>query len=256
MKKLANIFLVISSGLIFTGILFKNMHWPGASVSLLLGSNLSLLGMLFYFIARYRDKSNVKVATYSVYFYFFVMVVGTGYYSAIAASKDLLNGFHDVNVQLEKSNVGLISMMQEGHNSNGFKVYKNIELHKRMLISGGSVLGLGSKESMTLEFCDARGIPLMKDNLDISSSYFLFSDGGANGDKLEESLKDLRAKYVISLGEDHPVLFSRIESRVEWDGREITWKQELCKHLPMIAVLSKLSLIQNQVLNCELAMQK
>ena len=44
MKKFANIFIVIASVLIFTGILFRNMHWPGASISLIVGINLSLLG--------------------------------------------------------------------------------------------------------------------------------------------------------------------------------------------------------------------
>jgi hypothetical protein len=253
MKKIANIFLVISSGMIFTGILFKNMHWPGASVSLLLGSNLSLLGMLFYFIARYRDKNNVKVATYSVYFYFFVMVVGTGYYSAIAASKDLLNGFHDVNAQMEKSNRNLKSLLSNTSDSEGMKLYNIIESDKLMLISRGEV---SESRDLIEEYCDGNGIPLSKDNQDISAWYFLINNGGENGARLEDGLKELRLSYIATLGEDHPYLIDEVSNNKQQYGFPEPWINDLCEHIPMIAVLPKLTLIQSQILHCELAMQK
>jgi len=255
MRKLANIFLVISSGLIFTGILFKNMHWPGASVALILGSNLSFLGMLFYFIARFKNKHDVKVATYSVYFYFFVMVVGTGFYSAIAASKDLLKEFHDVNVQIEKSNKNLINLIEGsgGVSPNAKVVLSKIETAKKYLISGGFLYGDESDEFFIEQFCDSRGIPLNKDNQDIAGQYFLYQKEGV---ELEKSLIDLRIEYVAVLGDVHPVLFDPIEGYVNWDGTVSPWVNNLSEHLPMISVLSKLSLIQNQILNCELALRK
>lgn len=254
MKKLANTFLVLSSGLIFTGILFKKMHWPGASISLILGSSLSLLGMLFYFIVRYRNKHDVKVATYSVYFYFFVMVVGTGFYSAMSASKDLLNGFHDVNVQIENSNKSLINLIEkaEGISPNGRNVLSKIDNAKKYLISGGLSYGNESYELLRQGFCDARGIPLNKDNQDIAAQYFLTHP---EGKELENLLVVLRGEYVRSLGESHPSLFDPIEGYLNWDGTVSPWVNNLSEHLPMISVLSKLTLIQNQILNCELALQ-
>lgn len=256
MKNLACKFLVVSSFFLFTGILFKNMHWPGASISLILGSNLSLLGMLFYFIARYRDKNNVKVATYSVYFYFFIMVVGTGYYSSIAPGKDLLNGFHEVNIQMEKSNERLKNLLIGRSESEGMKMYKSIDLHKRMLISGGDVFGLGSKEELIQMYCDGDGIPLKKDNQDVAARYFLVSNGGENGVKLERDLKQLRSTYVLSLGVDSPVLIEDVEKPRSLYAFPKPWINSLCEYLPMIAVLPKLTLIQNQILHCELAIQK
>ena len=257
MKKFANIFIVIASVLIFTGILFRNMHWPGASISLIVGINLSLLGVLFYFIARYRDKSSVKIATYSVYFYFFVMVVGTGYYSAIGATKDLLNEFHFTNVQIEKSNDILLNAIGTMSSPKVMELYNEINHHKLALISGlfhnyGDV----TKKEVMMSYCDSRGIPLYKDNQDLAGQYF--TPGGQAsevGIRLENSLKDLRVKYIVSLGEDHPVLFDPIQDYVNWDGSIIPWINNLSEHLPMISVLSKLSLIQNQILHCELAIQ-
>ena len=220
MRKVANTLLIITSVLIFTGILFKKMHWPGASIALIFGSLLSLFGMLFYFIARYKNKHNVKVATYSVYFYFFVMVVGTGYYSAIGASRDLLDGFHDVNVRIEKSNESLIGLISN-HNSEGVKLYHDIEKHKLALICGGEMSTiLIPKEEVMNRYC-ANGIPLYKDNQDIAAMYFLH-DG--TGDELVQSLKKVRKDYALALGHDFNLMeyFEESVSPYEVDGPNVT----------------------------------
>ena len=46
-----------------------------------------------------------------------------------------------------------------------------------------------------------------------------FTPGGQAsevGIRLENSLKDLRVKYIVSLGEDHPVLFDPIQDYVNF----------------------------------------
>lgn len=257
MRKVANTLLIITSVLIFTGILFKKMHWPGANIALIFGSLLSLFGMLFYFIARYKNKHNVKVATYSVYFYFFVMVVGTGYYSAIGASRDLLDGFHDVNVRIEKSNESLIGLISN-RNSEGMKLYDTIEKHKLALICDDNPYASQMSKNEILEnYCSFNGAPLNKGNQDIAGQYFVWSEHGI---ELEQNLKRLRKSYVSALGENHPHLIENVEyinfSSYDPSGPEIPWISALCEHLPLIAVLPKLSSIQNQILHCELAMQK
>ena len=246
MQKLANIVLVISSVFIFTGFLFKTMHWPGASISLLFGSLFSLIGMLFYFIARFKNKEDVKVATYSVYFYFFVMVIGTGYYSAISTSRNVLNGFYEVNFQIEKSNQSIMNLISNT-NSEGMKLYESIEKHKLSLITGG--IPYSSREEVLEIYC-AEGIPLNKDNLDIAPQYFIIQD---NGYRLVEGLKELRKSYISSLGEDYPHLIEDVEKEKFEYGYSIPWINSLCENLPMIAVLPKLTSIQNQILMCEFA---
>ena len=255
MKKVANTFLIISSVLIFTGFLFKNMHWPGGSISLILGTLLSLFGMLFYFIARYKNKHNVKIATYSVYFYFFVMVIGTGYYSAIGASRDLLDGFHDVNVRIEKSNETLKSLILN-QNTKGMEIYNSIEEHKLALICNADpyTSQMMSKEEILQNYCDSYGIPLNKDNQDIGGLYFMTTEHGFT---LEKKLKKLRESYISSLGIDFPHLIEYFGNRPSYAfGPDIPWISELCEHQPMISILPKLSSIQNQILHCELSMQK
>lgn len=258
MKKVANTFLIISSVLIFTGFLFKNMHWPGGSISLILGTVLSLFGMLFYFIARYKNKHNVKIATYSVYFYFFVMVIGTGYYSAIGAGRDLLNNFHNVNLRIEKSNETLKSLILN-QNTKGMEIYNSIEEHKLALICSADpyTSQMMSKEEISQNYCDSYGIPLNKDNQDIGGQYFMMTERGFT---LEKKLKKLRESYISSLGIDFPHLIEYFGNRTSYafgpDGPEVPWIIELCEHQPMIAILPKLSSIQNQILHCELALQK
>jgi hypothetical protein len=252
MKKSANIFLVLSSVFIFSGILFLNMHWPGGSILTLAGTVFSLVGMLFYFIARFKNKSNVKVATYSVYFYFFVMVVGTGYYSAIATGKDLLNGFYDVNHKMEKSNESLITLLNKP-TTEGMKLYKNIEKHKLTLISGGGTYS--SKEDVLNFYCDQNKIPLYQDNQDIAARYFLIQNFGKNGTQLVEDLKKIRSMYAFSLGEDYPHLVEDVNKEKQEYGFTVPWINALCEYIPMIAVLPKLTIIQNQILHCELALK-
>ena len=77
---------------------------------------------------------------------------------------------------------------------------------------------------------------------------------------MEQNLKRLRKSYVSTLGENHPHLIENVEyinfSSYDPSGPEIPWISALCEHLPLIAVLPKLSSIQNQILHCELAMQE
>jgi hypothetical protein len=59
MKVLAIIFLVLAAALILIGISFKIQHWPGASISLLMGILFSLLGCLFYILSRFKNKNKL-----------------------------------------------------------------------------------------------------------------------------------------------------------------------------------------------------
>jgi hypothetical protein len=55
MKASMNLFGFLAFFSIFTGILFKIMHWPGASVSLVLGVLLLNVGFLpMFFYDRYK----------------------------------------------------------------------------------------------------------------------------------------------------------------------------------------------------------
>ena len=109
MKKTANVLLIITNVLVFFGVIFKSMHWPGATVGLVFGITLSVFGMLFYFIARFRKKSEVKITTYYVYFFFFVMTHGA-FTFAIGPNRNQLHGLtmleyssKEINNQMAKN---------------------------------------------------------------------------------------------------------------------------------------------------------
>lgn len=61
MKAAMNIFGYLALFGITTGILFKQMHWPGASISLVTGVFLLNVGFLpLYFIDRYKKSLTKK----------------------------------------------------------------------------------------------------------------------------------------------------------------------------------------------------
>jgi hypothetical protein len=61
MKKAMIISGTVSAGLLSIGLIFKFMHWPGASIGVLLGIGLlSLLFLPLLFILKIKEKQNVK----------------------------------------------------------------------------------------------------------------------------------------------------------------------------------------------------
>ncbi|WP_330441583.1 hypothetical protein [Flavobacterium sp. C4GT6] len=57
MKKLVYVFGFISLFLISNGVLFKIMHWPGASIQLCTGVVILNFGYLpFYFYKKYKAQ--------------------------------------------------------------------------------------------------------------------------------------------------------------------------------------------------------
>lgn len=259
MYKATNILLIITSGLILFGMIAKSMHWPGGSISIILGTMLSWIALLLYFIGRAKNKTKAKIATYSVYFYLFSIFSGITLFSAINMTKDVLNAFVDVSHSLENINHGLLEQLSESaHSKKVIKVYNNIEDHKTALISSGLLTGDEEKNlayDLLAEFKDDRGYPLNKDNQDIASTYFMVQDGGINGDKLENELLSLYDYYAPLLQNNPKLLTFKPEDRVGYEPYSTPWINYLCDYVPLSTVLARLSIIQNQILNCEIATQ-
>ena len=69
MKYLTLVFWCISSFFIYAGFVFKFMHWPGASMMLVLGFMIAIPSFIIYLITRYKDKENARLGTYGAYMF-------------------------------------------------------------------------------------------------------------------------------------------------------------------------------------------
>lgn len=249
MKKVATTLIIISTVFLGFGFVGKNQHLPGASIAFILGSTLSIFAMIFYFIARYQNKNDVKIATYSVYFYFFTMCLGTSF-MVNNGSKDLLNAFvmiehgiMDGNAQIQK-NIQSINhpILSKELNAKTQEIIKFINEQKSYLISitGG---------------VDYNGIPFGKSNQDVAASHFLVTEGGFYGNELQRLLKEHQSLAFGLLEND----FNKI-IRIDFNDYPepndptivVPWTNRQVEHLPMSSVLTNLTLLQNQVLQTNL----
>ena len=130
MKKTNTIFWAITNLFLFTGFVFKFMHWPGASMLLVLGFPLSWISMLTYFIIRFRNKEEAKVGTYAVCFYFIVLGLGITMYGGMNASRSLLNSFVEVQHKTDKNSLLTETLIQQAK----FEKFKEIKDKTALLV--------------------------------------------------------------------------------------------------------------------------
>lgn len=80
MKKLMKVMSLVGTPLLLAGLLFKIMHWPGASILFLLGSILLFLGYfpIALLIVRKEKKLNFFSKDFLIYIVGLIVIVETG----------------------------------------------------------------------------------------------------------------------------------------------------------------------------------
>lgn len=79
MKKLLFIFGAVGTLLLFTGILFKFNHWPGAGISIFLGALTVVLGFLpLFFIVLHKEQEEKMSPIFSIAGYFTISLLVLG----------------------------------------------------------------------------------------------------------------------------------------------------------------------------------
>ncbi len=82
MKKFMHIASFFAAVSLTTGLLFKNMHWPGASILLLLGTFLfvfALLPLIFYKAYQREQSADVKLKLKVAFGYFGFALLAAGF---------------------------------------------------------------------------------------------------------------------------------------------------------------------------------
>jgi hypothetical protein len=247
MKYLTIIFWCLSTFLIYTGFVFKFMHWPGASVMLVLGFTLAIPSFIIFLIARYKNKENARLGTYGAYMFVVFLGVGLTIYQGITASRDLLNNFIDIS----DSGSQQVKRLQVLTEHKKFNKYNEVRLQTQEVITlieeGKSFLIQESGGT------DQNGRPLGKDNMDISAQHYLVNDEGKNGMDLQLKINTLHEKYSGLYAEDSTdLLFLLAVGRANNYGGFESWLALTFEHSTLASVLAKLSNIQVSILTSEL----
>ena len=229
--------------------MFKLMHWPSASMLIVLGFTLSIPSFIIYLIVRYKDKEKARLATYGAYIFVVFLGIGLTVFEGIKATKNILNGFIDISKSSELISTSLSDLVSDvkfdkykGVRFNTQQLIKTIQQNKLYLIemSGGS---------------DQNGRPLGKDNQDIAAQFFLVDNGGENGLLLAEKINELHASYVLLFeGEADRVQFNTASAVTNVYGGVESWSSVTFEHVPLATSLAKLSTIQAAILSSELSL--
>ncbi len=243
MIKLTNALLIITSVFLGFGFVAKQVHLPGGSISLVVGSLFSLFGFLFYLVSRFRDKESVKPLKYAVVFYLFTMSIGTAFLiernpfvlesylvldrqltSDLIQAKQIIatKKLSEELVKLNKQTVGLVAL---------------IESYKVNLIraSGG---------------VDLLGHPVGLTNLNVASDLFYNNDW--KGEKLRLLLIKHQNQCVFLSGKEYLNTTSYAEQPSPEYAVIVSWEGVLVDHQQLHSVLLHLSLIQSKIMKMNL----
>jgi hypothetical protein len=225
------------------------MHWPGASMMLVLGFTVSIPSFIIYLIARYKDKENARLGTYGAYMFVVFLGIGLTVYQGIGATRDLLNNFIDVSKSSEQQ-VESLKLLIEDEN---FNKYNGIRMQTQEvieLISQGKLLMIEESGGV-----DQNDTPLGKDNQDISAQHYLVAEEGVYGRELEIKINNLHQAYVDLYGGDSDkVIFKPAVGMDTYYGGHESWSSITFEYSTLAAVLSKLSNIQASILGAELVL--
>lgn len=248
MRKAANVLLIITNILVFFGVIFKSMHWPGATIGIVFGITLSVFGILFYFIARFRNKSEVKITTYYVYFFFFVMTHGA-FTFAIGPNRNLLNAFtllEHGSITINNQMVKNAKLLDANHS---LDVVEYSELVKQLC-------GLIDEDKKVLVSStggeDDLGIPIGKDNQDVALNYFLYQKDHAK--HLSSRLEKLNNLGVKIMGSSESLLAENMSSFPDpYDPYVVSgWIYRMFESLPLSSALANLELVKTKFLQNQL----
>jgi DNA-binding transcriptional regulator YiaG len=252
MRKAANILWGIVIAFIFFGFLFKFKHWPGASIAIILGYSLSIFALLLYFIARYKDKSSVKITTYFIYFFFFVSAFGGNYFSSQIATATF-NQFSSIEQQTAIVNNTSKQAIKEIRQSKTLD--KKTAAYLLMADEIISEIERNSQELVGKNGRDASNYPLAKANIDVATYFYTYYE---NGIRLKSIMSKLEA--LNSLGHEIESIYNinLIEENLEPESNpmnptlEKNWADRMIIHFPLSTVLANFELLESRLLQNQL----
>ncbi len=243
----------ISGFIYINGILFKMMHWPGASIQLVLGTLL----FTAVFIPIYVKRTHKQSAYVRPDFIF--IVIGLIYFNTFAillalnVSSSFLNGFIPADYHRQRINrsynavlkgwqekMPLSGAFDEVHKRTQALDYHLEELKMAVVSSFPHIPANGKEdylryispsatwqsEALQMQFLNEKGA-VLKQQIDDYRVYLLAVSGDGEADMLNKLLQT-----------DYPDRFS-------------SWQQCMFHHQAPLGVISMLTLMQNRILMAE-----
>lgn len=242
------------SGIIYVnGILFKMMHWPGASIQLVLGTILFTAVFIPLYVKRIHAQSGFVKAD------FIFIVVGLIYFNTFAillalnVSSSFLNGYISADYHGQRINTSYSTVLAAWQKkiapSGKFgdireqsqALDNHIEELKMAIVSSFSDIP-ANKESDYLRYINPSA-RWQNENLQKQLLH-------EKGDDLRQKIDEYRT-FLLSVSgkEDAGMLNKFLET--DYPDRFASWQHYMFQHQSPLGVISTLTLMQNRLLMAE-----
>lgn len=262
-EKASNIVGMIALFLITIGLIFKNNHWPGASLALAKGSLLFLIATVLYVVFHFKqeDKSKLeigKAVIIGVFASVFLILYAVKPQSDILASFELLNN-EQVNSTrvfdqlVKKQTATLQNEAAKSIAQNCDSAIKKINHTKKLIIEFAD----GQGDYATTEN-KIKDISLVENSFNLdAASYIMVGDGGPSlGKALKNEVSLLREQMISAIQlYPSPAQTSTIKQinevlntndNVRY-GEMQRWEVALFEMSPVVGALASLTGIENNI---------
>lgn len=263
LEKTTNTFGLISVFFCSGGLLFKNMHWPGGSMIITLGTVLFLIALILYVISQFKAKNKSKIEMaktifIGVFVFTFMLIYG------LKPSTLFIDGYRLMDNN-QKTSISIINKLIEKQkpfnttlqvDSDANSLIRTIEGIKEKVITQAD--GNCSPEKLA----DIHNI-VQFDNIDAAGYTILFSSesGTTIGNNLRNQINNLKEsytalinKYPSSTKESTILEISRVlDTRDVRNhvGERYSWEESLFDMKPVATAITTLTGIELNIRNAQ-----
>jgi hypothetical protein len=247
------------------GVLFKIMHWPGASVTLIFG--MAILGLIYmpiYFFKKYKASSNkpVTLSTSLVAGTCLILVVAL---ISVRSSSEMNRGLAIISDQLAETNRGFDELdglyTKVGDDQRAMKMradanqlVEKVEALKTYIIAQSE--GITEDQASKIEMRIVNSRWDFKTPTDI-----MFGENESEAEYdihgVEEMIRAFKMEAVQVYQPDMQEAISnmfplKVDANYEIKGEQVDWAKYHYYKVPLIGVISELSNIQVSIRNSEM----
>lgn len=250
-------------GLAFTtvGVLFKIMHWPGASVMLLSGIFvLAIAYVPIYFIKKYRTSANKSITLSSALVAMTCLILVFGMMSfnnSAYFDRGLSLVYHELESSATKinGNEALYSKIGPTEESQEIKAAANVAFE---MVEGLKLKLISETEGISIS--DAGNVKLhllrKKDNFSIPSHVLFTPESEFSAQALLNTLSDFEANILEHYDQGIRSEMKQMtpfdfDEEYEWNDQKVDWAHWHFYNTPLSGVLSQLSKMQYDIRNME-----
>lgn len=252
-------------GLAFTtvGSLFKIMHWPGASVLLLIGmGTLAFIYVPIYFYKKYQVSAN-KPITFSASLVAMTCLILVFALTRVNNSKNYDHGLTLIDSQLRTSventsnNNQLYAELENESRASEVRnaasnAINQLRLTRATIIA--SVDNISMEEASKLKLSEVRNSSDFKTPTDI-----LFNAADGESVSVQTLVDELNAFKEVAVGIYSPNLQQQVDATFPFNtnatftenGEQMTWVKYSFYKVPVIGVLSNLSKLESEIRQAE-----